>query len=65
MVLLYMVLHGSHQYLYPSHVSIYTSTMDPSWDSIPDILTLNKLMSALMSATETWDLLGPWDLGTN
>ena len=27
MVLLYMVLHGSHQYT--PNVSIYTSTMDP------------------------------------
>ena len=27
MVLLYMVLHGSHQYI--PNVSIYTSTMDP------------------------------------
>ena len=31
MVLLYMVLHGSHQYT-PNHVSIYTSTMDPMGD---------------------------------
>ena len=29
MVLLYMVLHGSHQYT--PDASIYTSTMDPSW----------------------------------
>ena len=33
MVLLYMVLHGSHQYT-PSHVSINIPApyMDPSWD---------------------------------
>ena len=30
MVLLYMVLHRSHK-IYPSHVSIDPSTMDPSW----------------------------------
>jgi hypothetical protein len=36
MVLQYMVCHGSHilPSIYPSHVSIYTSTMDPSWDMI-------------------------------
>jgi hypothetical protein len=31
MVLLYMVTWIPS--IYPSHVSIYTSTMDPSWDS--------------------------------
>ena len=30
MVLLYMVCHGSHQYT--PNVTIYSSTMDPSWD---------------------------------
>jgi len=44
MVLLYMVCHGSHQYT-PSHVSIYTSTMDPSWVIVPNFLGDVSVMS--------------------
>ena len=32
MVLLYMVRFTIHIYIYTPNVSIYTSTMDPSWD---------------------------------
>ena len=33
-IYIYMVCHGSHilPSIYPSQVSIYTSTMDPSWE---------------------------------
>jgi len=46
MVLLYMVTWIPS--IYPSHVSIYTSTMDPSWD-----------ISTLISTTSpmNWHLL--------
>ena len=29
-----LVCHGSHQEIPPVNVSIYTSTMDPSWDML-------------------------------
>jgi len=46
-VLLYMVCHGSHQHTL--NVSIYTSTMDPSW-----VLTSRCLQRRLSNLWDCW-----------
>ena len=53
MVLLYMVLHGSHQYT-PNNVGIYIAYMDPSWVMLHVLLAINPNQCFL----ECWVVTG-------
>ena len=52
MVLLYVVLHGSHQYT--PNVSIYTSTMDPMGSGLADFSSILGIESGQRKRLDKW-----------